>query len=102
MRKGREKIYLTKEFPVYDDDFILRGYIQMFLQNIELNTMNPFLYNEKLYRNIDARSNRGNLKKKKKVYAQKINLNNYKNIVNLSKTDSTNNDALSFAFSISQ
>ena len=92
LRKGREKIYLTKEFPVYDDDFILRGYIQMFLQNIELNTMNPFLYNRSMYRNIDARSNRSNLKKKKKVYAQKINLNNYKNIVNLSKTDSTNND----------
>ena len=45
-----------------------------------------------MYRNIDARSNRSNLKKKKKVYAQKINLNNYKNIVNLSKTESLNND----------
>ena len=31
LRKGKEKVYLTKEFPIYDDDFVLKGYIQMLL-----------------------------------------------------------------------
>ena len=34
LRKEKEKVYLTKEFPIYDDDFILKGYIQMLLQNM--------------------------------------------------------------------
>ena len=92
LRKEKEKVYLTKEFPIYDDDFVLKGYIQMLLQNIKINTMNPFIYNRNLYRRIDARSNKNNLKKKKKVYAQKINVNNYKNIVNFNQIQPENNE----------
>ena len=92
LRKEKEKVYLTKEFPIYDDDFVLKGYIQMLLQNIKINTMNPFIYNRNLYRRIDARSNKNNLKKKKKVYAQKININNYKNIVNFNQIQPENNE----------
>ena len=92
LRKEKENVYLTKEFPIYDDDFVLKGYIQMLLQNIKINTMNPFIYNRNLYRRIDARSNKNNLKKKKKVYAQKININNYKNIVNFNQIQPENNE----------
>ena len=87
LRKEKEKVYLTKEFPIYDDDFILKGYIQMLLQNIKINTMNQFSYNRSLYRKIDSRSNKDNLKKKKKVYASKINVNNYKNIVDFRQSE---------------
>ena len=79
LRQGKEKVYLTKEFPIYDDDFVLKGNIQMLLENLEFKTMNNFSYNRNLYRKIEARSNLGNLKKKKKVVASKINLNNYRN-----------------------
>ena len=79
LRQGKEKVYLTKEFPIYDDDFVLKGNIQMLLENLEFKTMNNFSYNRNLYRKIEARSNIGNLKKKKKVVASKINLNNYRN-----------------------
>ena len=80
LRKGKPKVYLTKEFPIYDDDFVLKGYIQMLLENIEFNTMYPFSYDRNAYRRIAAKSNVNNLKKKKKVVASKINLKNYRNI----------------------
>ena len=86
LRKGKEKVYLTKEFPIYDDDFALKGYIQMLLENIEFNTMYPFSYNRNVYRKIDAKSSINNTKKKKKVLASKINLNNYKNILEESQS----------------
>ena len=92
LRKEKEKVYLTKEFPIYDDDFILKGYIQMLLQNIKINTMNQFSYNRSLYRKIDSRSNRDNIKKKKKVYASKINVNNYRNIVNFRQSEPEMNE----------
>ena len=92
LRKEKEKVYLTKEFPIYDDDFVLKGYIQMLLQNIKINTMNPFIYNRSLYRKVDARSNRNNMKKKKKVCAAKINLNNYRSMVNSNQSLSDNNE----------
>ena len=96
LRKGKDKIYLTKEFPIYDDDFIIKGYIQMLLQSIELSTMNPFSYNRNLYRNVDSKSNRDNMKKKKKVCAQKINLNNYKNVINLNQPSLRNENYMKF------
>ena len=80
LRKGKSKVYLTKEFPIYDDDFVLKGYIQMLLENIEFDTLYPFSYDRNAYRRITAKSNVNNLKKKKKVIASKINLKNYKNI----------------------
>ena len=86
LRKGKDKVYLMKEFPLYNDDFELKGHIQMLLQNMEINTMNPFVYNRSIYRKVDARSNIDNIKKKKKVYASKINLNHYKDFVNMNKT----------------
>ena len=92
LRKEKEKVYLTKEFPIYDDDFVLKGYIQMLLQNIKINTMNQFSYNRSLYRKIDSRSNRDNIKKKKKVYASKINVNNYRNIVNFRQSEPEMNE----------
>ena len=92
LRKEKEKVYLTKEFPIYDDDFSIKGYIQMLLQNIKINTMNPFLYNRGLYRKVDSRNNRNNTKKKKKVYASTINASNYRNLANLRQNDSDNND----------
>ena len=92
LRKEKEKVYLTKEFPIFDDDFVLKGHIQMLLQNIKINTMNPFLYNRSLYRKVDSRSNKNNTKKKKKVYAAKINVNNYRNIVSLRQPDIQNNE----------
>ena len=85
LRKGTPKVYLTKEFPIFDDDFVLKGYIQMLLENLEFSTMYPFSYNRNLYRKIEAKSNINNLKKKKKVVASKINLNNYRNISDISK-----------------
>ena len=92
LRKEKEKVYLTKEYPIFDDDFILKGHIQMLLQNIKINTMNPFIYNRSLYRKVDSRSNKNNTKKKKKVYASKINVNNYRNLVSLRQTDFENNE----------
>ena len=92
LRKERDKAYLTKEFPVYDDDFVHKGYIQMLLENIKMDTMNPFTYNRNSYRKVDSRSNRNNVKKKKKVYASKINTSNYRNISNFSQTNPENNE----------
>ena len=94
LRKGKEKVYLTKEFPIYDDDFVLKGYIQMLLENLEFNTLYPFSYNRNLYRKIEAKSNFNNLKKKKKVVASKINLNNYKNIIEYSKDNNDQNEKI--------
>ena len=59
---------------------MLKGYIQMLLENIEFDTLYPFSYDRNSYRRITAKSNVNNLKKKKKVIASKINLKNYKNI----------------------
>ena len=96
LRKGKEKVYLTKEFPIYDDDFVLKGYIQMLLENKEFNTMNNFSYNRSAYRKVEAKNNVNNLKKKKKVVASKINLNNYKNINDISKEDDEGEKLMKF------
>ena len=96
LRKGKEKVYLTKEFPIYDDDFVLKGYIQMLLENKEFNTMNNFSYNRNAYRKVEAKNNLNNLKKKKKVVASKINLNNYKNINDISKEDDEGEKLMKF------
>ena len=96
LRKGKDKVYLTKEFPIYDDDFVLKGYIQMLLENLEFNTMNNFSYNRNMYRKIEAKSNLNNLKKKKKVLATKINLKNYRNINDISKEREQDENLMKF------
>ena len=96
LRKGKDKVYLTKEFPIYDDDFVLKGYIQMLLENKEFNTMNNFSYNRSAYRKIEAKNNLNNSKKKKKVLASKINLKNYKNINDISKEDDQGEKLMKF------
>ena len=96
LRKGKDKVYLTKEFPIYDDEFVLKGYIQMLLENLEFNTLNPFSYNRDMYRKIESKSNANNLKKKKKVFASKINLNNYKNLSDISKNTEDQENYMKF------
>ena len=92
LRKEKNKVYLTREFPIYDDDFVHKGYIQMLLENIKLDTMNPFSYNRNSFRKVDSRSNKNNIKKKKKVYAAKINTNNYRTLSNYNQTDLKNSE----------
>ena len=87
LRKGKPKIYLTKEFPIFDNEFNFRGYIQLLLQNIELSTnKNTFKYDRNLYRIVDSKNNQTQFRKKKKVCAARItdknNINNVKNIDN--------------------
>ena len=93
LRKGKEKVYLTKEFPIYDDEFVLKGYIQMLLENLEFNTSHTFSYNRNMYRKIEAKTN-DKLRKKKKVVASKMNLNNYKNFPEYAKNNEEDNENL--------
>ena len=93
LKKGKEKVYLTKEFPIYDDEFVLKGYIQMLLENLEFNTSHTFSYNRNLYRKIEAKTN-DKLRKKKKVVASKMNLNNYKTFPEYAKNNEEESDNL--------
>ena len=68
----------------------------MLLENKEFNTMNNFSYNRSAYRRIEAKNNMNSLKKKKKVLASKINLQNYKNVYDVSKSDEQDEKLMKF------
>ena len=97
----KEKIQENKEYEIYDDEFNLRGTIQLLISSTKFNTVRPFSYNRNLYKNINSKDGYNTLSKKKvvkadqmdtkKLMSQNRNLFNY-TVTNLNDPNSQYND----------
>ena len=70
----KNKIQLTKEYEIYDDEFNLRGYIQLLITSTKINTVRPFSYNRNLYKKINSKEGYNSLSKKKVVKANQMDI----------------------------
>ena len=73
-QKNFNKIQLTKEYEIYDDEFNLRGYIQLLISSTKINTVRPFSYNRNLYKKINSKEGYNALSKKKVVKANQMDI----------------------------
>ena len=83
---GKDKIQLTKEYEIFDDNFNIRGYIQLLITASKYKTLKPFSYNRNKFTNINSREGYNTLSKKKKVKVAQMDLNKItqdKNFYNL-------------------
>ena len=89
--QGKEEIKITKEYPIYDDDFKRRGYIQLVISSSKFNTIKPYSYNKDIYKLINSSEGYNTLSKKKVVRATQIDVNKLmatnKNLVNYTVTN---------------
>ena len=76
--KGKDKIQLTKEYTIFDDDFMPRGVIQLLITVSKINTIRPYEYKSDLFRNIKTRDGYNALGKKKKVKVEQMDLSKLK------------------------
>ena len=97
----KDKVQLTKEYEIYDDEFNLRGIIQLLITSTKFNTVRPFSYNRNLYKKINSKDGYNTLSKKKvvksdqmdvkKLMSQNKNLFNY-TVTNLNDPNNQNNE----------
>ena len=73
--KGKEKIQKEKEYEIYDDNFNIRGYIQVLIAASKYKTLRPYNYNMDKFYNINSQEGYNTLSKKKKVKAEQIDIN---------------------------
>jgi hypothetical protein len=89
--QGKEEIKITKEYPIYDDDFKRRGYIQLVISSSKFNTIKPYSYNKDIYKLINSSEGYNTLSKKKVVRATQMDVNKLmatnKNLVNYTVTN---------------
>ena len=75
IEKGKEKIQKEKEYEIYDDNFNIRGYIQVLIAASKYKTLRPYNYNMDKFYNINSQEGYNALSKKKKVKAEQIDIN---------------------------
>ena len=75
IEKGKEKIQKEKEYEIYDDNFNIRGYIQVLIAASKYKTLRPYNYNMDKFYNINSQEGYNTLSKKKKVKAEQIDIN---------------------------
>ena len=75
IEKGKEKIQKEKEYEIYDDNFNIRGYIQVLIAASKYKTLRPYNYNMNKFYNINSQEGYNTLSKKKKVKAEQIDIN---------------------------
>ena len=75
IEKGKEKIQKEKEYEIYDDNFNIRGYIQVLIAASKYKTLRPYNYNVDKFYNINSQEGYNTLSKKKKVKAEQIDIN---------------------------
>lgn len=89
--QGKEKVKITKEYTIYDDEFKRRGYIQLLITTSKFNTIKPYSYNRNLYRNINSTEGYNTLSKKKVIKATQMDVNKLmatnKNLLNYTVTN---------------
>ena len=52
--QGKDKIKLTKEYEIFDDNFNIRGYIQLLLTASKQKTLKSYAYNRNKFTNINS------------------------------------------------
>ena len=75
IEKGKEKIQKEKEYEIYDDNFNIRGYIQVLIAASKYKTLRPYNYNMDKFYNINSQEGYNTLSKMKKVKAEQIDIN---------------------------
>ena len=75
IEKGKEKIQKEKEYEIYDDNFNIRGYIQVLIAASKYKTLRPYNYNMDKFYDINSQEGYNTLSKKKKVKAEQIDIN---------------------------
>ena len=92
--QGKDKIQLTKEYTIYDDNFVPRGIIQLLITASKINTIRPYTYNRNLFKNINSREGYNALGKKKKIKVDQIDISKLKtqniNLQNYTRTNFNN------------
>ena len=97
----KDKIQLKKEYEIYDDNFNIRGYIELLITASKYQTLRPYSYNRNKFININSRDGYNTLSKKKKIKAEQMDINKLtaqnKNLYNLAlnslKNPNNNQDA---------
>ena len=72
--QGKDKIQITKEYEIFDDNFNLRGYIQVLMTASKYNTLRPYTYDRNKFTNINSKEGYNTLSKKKKVKAEQMDI----------------------------
>ena len=72
--QGKDKIQITKEYEIFDDNFNLRGYIQVLMTASKYNTLRPYTYDRNKFTNINSKEGYNTLSKKKKIKAEQMNI----------------------------
>ena len=73
--QGKDKIQITKEYEIFDENFNLRGYIQLLIIATKYKTLRPYSYNRNKFTNINSQEGYNTLSKKKKVKAEQMDIN---------------------------
>ena len=83
----KDKIQLKKEYKVYDDNFNIRGYIELLITASKYQTLRAYTYNRNIFTNINSKEGYNTLSKKKKIKVEQMDINKLKiqnkNIYNL-------------------
>ena len=89
--QGKDKIPITKEYMIYDDNFKERGCIQLLITATKINTIRPYSYNRDIFKNINSKEGYNTLSRKKKIKVEKMDINKLmsqnKNLYNYTVTN---------------
>ena len=98
--QGKDKIQITKEYEIFDDNFNLKGYIQLLITASKYKTLRPYSYDRNKFTNINSKEGYNTLSKKKKVKAEQMDMNKlmrqnkdfYNKVINSLKSQNNNNN----------
>ena len=98
----KDKIQLKKEYKVYDDNFNIRGYIELLISASKYQTLRAYTYNRNNFTNINSKEGYNTLSKKKKIKVEQMDINKLKtqnkNLYNLTmnslKNQNNNQDTI--------
>ena len=74
----KDKIQLKKEYKVYDDNFNIRGYIELLISASKYQTLRAYTYNRNNFTNINSKEGYNTLSKKKKIKVEQMDINKLK------------------------
>ena len=97
--QGKDKIQITKEYEIFDDNFNLKGYIQLLMTASKYKTLRPYSYDRNKFTNINSKEGYNTLSKKKKVKAEQLDIDKlmtqnkdfYNKVINSLKSQNNNN-----------
>ena len=74
----KDKIQLKKEYNIYDENFNIRGYIELLITASKYQTLREYKYNRNNFVNINSRDGYNTLSKKKKIKVEQMDINKLK------------------------